>query len=110
MRKPAVIVLIVLVVAAAAGGGWYYWFGRTTDLSVTAEPIRKRELEAIVSASGKIQPKRQVNISANQMGKVTRLAVEEGHAGMRIRQIGLPGIFEQAAHQFPILPTVVGFI
>ena len=31
-----------------------------------------------MSASGKIQPKRQVNISANTMGRVTRLAVEEG--------------------------------
>ena len=39
---------------------------------------RARDLEAIVSASGKVQPKRQVNISANRMGKVTRLAVEEG--------------------------------
>jgi HlyD family secretion protein len=31
-----------------------------------------------VSASGKVQPKRSVDISANQMGRVTRLAVEEG--------------------------------
>jgi HlyD family secretion protein len=36
-----------------------------------------------VSASGKIQPKRQVNISANTMGRVTRLAVEEGQ---RVKQ------------------------
>jgi HlyD family secretion protein len=40
--------------------------------------LRVRDLEAIVSASGKIQPKRQVNISANVMGRVTRLAVQEG--------------------------------
>jgi HlyD family secretion protein len=45
---------------------------------VTAEAIRTRDLEALVSASGKIQPKRQVNISANQPGRVTRVAVEEG--------------------------------
>jgi HlyD family secretion protein len=47
-------------------------------VTVSAEALRKRDLEAIVSASGKIQPKRQVNISANTMGRVTRLAVEEG--------------------------------
>ena len=47
-------------------------------MQVTTEAIRARDLEAIVSASGKIQPKRQVNISANTMGRVTRLAVEEG--------------------------------
>src|SRR5699024_2846110 len=31
-----------------------------------------------VSASGKIQPERLVNISADTMGRVTNLAVEEG--------------------------------
>jgi HlyD family secretion protein len=31
-----------------------------------------------VSASGKVQPKRQVNVSANTTGRVTRVAVEEG--------------------------------
>ena len=65
-----------LIVAAAAGGG-YYWFQRTDDPAVTVEVIRRRDLEAVVSASGTIQPKRSVNISASTMG-VTRLAVEEG--------------------------------
>jgi multidrug efflux pump subunit AcrA (membrane-fusion protein) len=37
-----------------------------------------RDLEAIVSASGKIEPRRTVNISAQSMGRVTRLAVNEG--------------------------------
>src|SRR4029453_1073755 len=46
--------------------------------AVAVEEARSRDLEAIVSASCKIQPKRQVNISANTMGRVTRLAVEEG--------------------------------
>ena len=46
--------------------------------TVTTEVIRTRDLDAIVSASGKIQPKRQVNISATTMGRVTRLAVQEG--------------------------------
>jgi HlyD family secretion protein len=45
---------------------------------VTVESIRARDLDAIVSASGKIQPKRQVNVSATTMGRVTRLAVQEG--------------------------------
>ena len=45
---------------------------------VNAEGVKKRDLEAIVTASGTIQAKRFVNISAVQMGRVTRLAVEEG--------------------------------
>jgi HlyD family secretion protein len=47
-------------------------------VTVNTEKIQKRPLEAIVSASGKIQPKRLVNISADTMGRVTDLAVEEG--------------------------------
>ena len=45
---------------------------------MTTEAVKKRHLEAIVSASGKIQPKRDVNISADTMGRVTDLAVDEG--------------------------------
>ena len=56
----------------------YFWSTQTEALAVRVETIGHRDLQAIVSASGKIQPARQVNISANQMGKVTRLAVEEG--------------------------------
>ncbi len=72
---------MLLVVGAGAGASFY--FRRPNLLTVNAETIRKRDLEAIVSASGKIQPKRQVNISANTMGRVTRLAVEEGQ---RVKQ------------------------
>ena len=70
-------VLAVLVIGGAVVAA-NLWYKRDTSLEVAAEAIRARDLNAIVSASGKIQPKRQVNISANRMGKVTRLAVEEG--------------------------------
>jgi HlyD family secretion protein len=53
-------------------------FKRNPGLEVTTEGVQKRHLEAIVSASGKIQPKRDVNISADTMGRVTDLAVDEG--------------------------------
>jgi len=76
-RTKIVITLgVVLVAAAVVAANVYY--RRDRGLQVATEAIRSRDLEAIVSASGKIQPKRQVNISANTMGKVTRLAVEEG--------------------------------
>ena len=53
-------------------------FKRHEGVTVNTEAIQKRNLEAIVSASGKIQPKRFVNISADTMGRVTDLAVNEG--------------------------------
>ena len=74
--KIVIGVLVVLIGGAVVGANIYYQ--RDRGVQVATEAIRARDLEAIVSASGKIQPKRQVNISANTMGKVTRLAVEEG--------------------------------
>lgn len=75
-KKIVVTVLALVVIGAIAGANVY--FKREQGAEVTAEAIRTRDLESIVSASGKVQPKRSVEISANQMGRVTRLAVEEG--------------------------------
>ena len=66
------------LVVASAGGGGYYWFQREPVLTVTTEAIRERDLDATVSASGKIQPKRLVNVSADTPGRVVDLAVNEG--------------------------------
>ena len=75
-KKVLIVVAVVIVVAAVVGANLY--FKRETGLNVNAEALRNRDLEAIVSASGRIQPKRQVNVSANTTGRVTRVAVEEG--------------------------------
>ena len=42
------------------------------------EAVERRSLEAVVSASGKIEPKLSVDISASTMGRVTQLAFSEG--------------------------------
>jgi HlyD family secretion protein len=72
------IIIAVVLILASAGVGARFWFRGPELPEVNAEAIRARDLEALVSASGKIQPVRQINISANTMGRVTRLAVEEG--------------------------------
>jgi HlyD family secretion protein len=75
-KKVLIVLGGVLLAAAVVGANLYY--RRDTGLNVQAEALRARDLEAIVSASGKVQPKRQVNVSANTPGRVTRIAVEEG--------------------------------
>ena len=75
-KKVLIVLGVVLVGAAVVAANLYY--RRDTGLNVQAEALRARDLEAIVSASGKVQPKRQVNVSANTTGRVTRVAVEEG--------------------------------
>lgn len=45
---------------------------------VRSETVARRDLVSTVTASGKIQPKRKVDISADVSGRVVQLAVEEG--------------------------------
>ena len=75
-KKILIGVGVVAILGAIAFAN--FKFKRTPGITVNTEAIKKRNLEAIVSASGKIQPKRSVNISADTMGRVTNLAVEEG--------------------------------
>jgi HlyD family secretion protein len=67
---------VVVILGAIAFAN--FKFKRVEGVTVNVETIKSRDLEALVSASGKIQPKKFVNISADTMGRVTNLAVEEG--------------------------------
>jgi HlyD family secretion protein len=77
-RNKKIIIGIGIVLVLAAIGYANIRFKRNPGIEVTTESIQKRKLEAIVSASGKIQAKRDVNISADTMGRVVNLAVDEG--------------------------------
>ena len=78
MKRRNVLIAVAIILIGAAMVAANFWFRRDTALLITTEAIRTRDLEAIVSASGKIQPKRLVNISADTSGRVVDLAVNEG--------------------------------
>ena len=75
-RRAVTAVLVVLIGAALAL--FNLRFRQFTGPTVNVETIESRALEALVSASGKIQPQLSVDISASTVGRVTRLAVSEG--------------------------------
>jgi HlyD family secretion protein len=77
MKRPIIIAVSVVVLAAAMFFANRY-YQESLGPEVQVETIERRSLAAVVSASGKIQPKRLVNISADTMGRVTELAVDEG--------------------------------
>jgi HlyD family secretion protein len=88
-RKNVLIATAIILVGAAVVGANFY-FKKDKGLSVTTEGIKTRDLEAVVSASGKIQPKRLVNITAETPGRIVNLAVNEGdrvHVGQFLLQI-----------------------
>ena len=65
-------VLIVGLVAISAGAR------RDRGQEVRFEQVSRRDLVAAVTASGKIQPKKKVDISADITGRITKIAVREG--------------------------------
>ena len=76
MQKLITSVLVVATGAALVFVNLNY--ERSDAPEVVVEPITRRTLQQIVSASGTIQPKLSVDISSSVAGRVTRLEVEEG--------------------------------
>src|SRR5881296_967576 len=66
------VALIAILVVVSAGAR------RDRGVEVRFENVAKRDLVAAVTASGKIQPKKKVDISADITGRITKLAVREG--------------------------------
>src|SRR5438034_6130520 len=66
----AVLLIILVMVSASAKG--------EKGIEVRFEKVGRRNLVAAVTASGKIQPKKKVDVSADITGRITRLAVREG--------------------------------
>ena len=81
-RKKVLITLAVVLVGAAVVFA-NFRFRKEQGKEVAVEALKTRDLTSVVSASGKIQPKRSVNISADVMGRVTDLAVNEGETVKR---------------------------
>src|SRR6185295_1754108 len=78
MSRKNVLIAVGIVLVGAAVVAANLYFKKEKGLSVTTEAVKARDLEAIVSASGKIQPKRLVNVTAETPGRVVDLAVNEG--------------------------------
>ncbi len=78
MSRKNILIAVGVVLLGAAVVGANLYFRKDKGLSVTTDVIKSRDLEAIVSASGKVQPKRLVKISAETSGRVVDLAVNEG--------------------------------
>jgi len=80
MSRGMKIGLIVVTLAAAAGGGVAYQVHKkkTAGTEVRMEKVAKRDLVSAVTASGKIEAKTSVDISADITGRIIRLAVREG--------------------------------
>lgn len=78
MKKLLMIGVPILAVAAVTG---FALKGRADNgggIDVEVEPVQRRTIVSTVTATGKIQPITQVNISADVSAKITSLLVDEG--------------------------------
>jgi HlyD family secretion protein len=66
-----VVLLIVLVMVSASAR-------RENGQEVRIDAVGRRDLVAVVTASGTVQPKTKVEVSADITGRITSLAVHEG--------------------------------
>jgi HlyD family secretion protein len=107
-RTKKIVIALTVIVLLGALTYANFAFKRTTGAQVNIEKIERRDLEAIVSASGKIQPKRSVQISAETVGKVVNLQVNEGDmvkAGQPLLQIDPRNIETQVQNREASLAT-----
>ena len=66
----AVVIVAIGGIAAVSGGD------KATEVRI--EPVERRDLVASVTASGQVQPRSKVDLSADITGRIVRLAVREG--------------------------------
>lgn len=78
MPLKKILIGLVIVGVAGAGIAANIWWKEPDAPEVQVEAAATRDLTATVQGSGAIRPAREVDISSNVMGRVTRLAVEEG--------------------------------
>jgi HlyD family secretion protein len=69
----AAVLLTIAALAAVAARR-----GRDKPVAVRVEAVERRDLVASVVASGQIEPRTKVDVSADVTGKIVRLAVKEG--------------------------------
>ncbi len=99
MKKFIWIGLVLVVLAALIIANLRARGGKAMEVDIAT--VERRDIVKVISASGSIQPKRQVDVSATSMGKVTRLAVAEGQrveVGDFLLEID-PATFESAVDQ-----------
>jgi HlyD family secretion protein len=75
-KKPLIILAVLLVVGVIVVANLRSQ--REKTVKVTVDKVSKQDLTSIVSASGEVKPKKNINISAQVPGRIIKIGVEEG--------------------------------
>src|SRR5688500_11270632 len=72
------VVLIVIAILAVAGGAFAYSKRGPKPTEIEIATVGRENIQAKVTANGKVQATKKVDISATIPGQITMLAVKEG--------------------------------
>jgi HlyD family secretion protein len=75
-KKPLIILAILLVVGVIVIANMRAQ--REKSVKVTVDKVKKQDLTSIISASGEVKPKKNVEISAQVPGRIIKIGVVEG--------------------------------
>src|SRR5260370_3377415 len=75
--------LLGLAVVMLATSGWFATHRGVDPTLVQTAAVAREDLQAKVTANGKVQAPRKVDISATIAGQVTHIAVKEGDRGRK---------------------------
>jgi HlyD family secretion protein len=77
-RKKRVIIISAVVVLIAFVVMMNLRSKREKSVRVTVEKAARHDLTSLVSASGEVKPKKNINISAHVPGRIVKIGVQEG--------------------------------
>ncbi|MFI5143735.1 MAG: efflux RND transporter periplasmic adaptor subunit [Thermoanaerobaculales bacterium] len=78
MKRNTKIIVGVVVVVAAVGVVVGIRASKSKGVRVRTAKVERKDLVSLVTANGTVQAKTKVDLSANIMGQITKLNVEEG--------------------------------
>lgn len=72
------VIFVVIAIVALAVARKKGLLGKSTGIKVSTEKVEKRDIIETVTASGKIQPEKEVKLSPDVSGEVIALNIKEG--------------------------------
>jgi HlyD family secretion protein len=78
VRRKYLWLTLGMVALSLVLGGWAFFRRDTESVEVQVATVGREDLQAKVTANGKVQAQKKVDISATIAGQITHLAVQEG--------------------------------
>lgn len=112
-------IIAIVVVAAVVIGGYFLWPRKSVEksampgLSQRTVVVKRGDLAALVSATGKVEPIHKVEVKSKASGQILAMPVEEGDRVRkgdliaRIDETDLRNVYEQAVADLEVAKATV---